>query len=230
MKRVFVFLFILVVHIAFSQREKILNRPKFDGPRFRYGFYLGLNKNSFKIAYKPSEVSKPNVKIDEKIGFNVGLIADFKLNDNLNLRFEPGLVSNNKDLYFTHIQTKTDSVREAGSTFLHLPFLLKASTNRLNNIRPYVIGGVSFDYNFASNEKNGNDNASGEFRMKSVVFMYEVGIGIDLYLRFFKLSPSIRGLFALNNEIKYDNNSPSAWTDPIHYMGTRGVFLHVAFE
>ena len=60
--------------------------------------------------------------------------------------------------------------------------------------------------------------------------MYELGIGIDLYLPYFKFSPSIRGIFAITNEVKYDNQSPSQWTDPIDFLGTRGIFLHFAFE
>ncbi|MDP4599838.1 MAG: PorT family protein, partial [Polaribacter sp.] len=113
---------------------------------------------------------------------------------------------------------------------LHVPLLLKFSTDRYKNIRPYVLGGISYDHNFSSNEANQDDNSAGEFRMKTHNFMYEVGIGIDIYLYFFKFSPSIRGVFAINNEVKYDDDPNSRWTAPINYMGTRGVFLTFAFE
>jgi hypothetical protein len=66
--------------------------------------------------------------------------------------------------------------------------------------------------------------------MKTHNFMYEIGLGIDLYLSFFKFSPSIRGVFALNNELKYDTDLNSKWTSPIKFMGTRGVFLNFSFE
>ena len=218
---------------VFAQREKIEHLPSFDKSRIHFGFYLGLNKNSYKINYKTNEtVANSDIDIEtvSDIGFNVGLIGDIKLHKNVNFRFEPGLISNTKTLYFNHITTSAaDSTRVAGNTYLHLPFVFKFSTDRLNNIRPYVLAGISYDHNFSSNEKNGDDNSSGEFRQKTGNFMYEVGIGIDIYLPYFKLSPSIRGLFAINNELKYDNAS-SQWTDPINYMGTRGVFLHLAFE
>ena len=96
----------------------------------------------------------------------------------------------------------------------------------MDNVRPYVLAGVSYNYNFSSNEKNADDNFAGEFRTKTHNFMYEVGIGIDIYLYFFKFSPSIRGIFAFNNEIKYDNaaNGPSKWTGPINYLGTSLAF------
>ncbi|MBS9774978.1 MAG: PorT family protein [Tenacibaculum sp.] len=231
-KILFFGLLLLIVTKTYSQQERVLNLPNFDKPIFHYGFYLGLNKNSFKIAYQPNKITdNPNITINPEIGFNLGLIADLKLNNNINLRFEPGLISNKKTLTFNHISgNENEREREAGNTYLHLPIIFKFSTNRLNNIRPYVLGGVSYDLNFSSNEKSEEDNFYGEFRQKSNIFMYEIGIGIDFYLPYFKFSPSIRGIFAINNELKYDDKSPSQWTDPINYMGTRGIFLHLAFE
>lgn len=231
-KRLIFFTFLLlIIKNTYSQKERVFNRPSFDSKRFHYGFYLGANQNGFKIAYQPSDIDNPDVIVQSKVGFNVGLIGDMRITNNINLRFEPGLVSNNKTLIFNHINgTENQRTREAGNTYLHLPFIFKFSTNRLNNIRPYVLGGASYNFNFSSNRANNDDNFSGEFRQQSSVFMYELGIGMDFYLPYFKFCPSIRGMFAINNELKYDNRSPSQWTDPISFMGTRGVFLHLAFE
>ncbi|WP_233898166.1 type IX secretion/gliding motility protein PorT/SprT [Tenacibaculum piscium] len=232
LKKLFFLGFFGLISISIqAQTEKILNLPSFDKPIFHYGFYLGVNNNGYKVAYKPSYFDNSEVEVSTSVGFNVGLIADIKLHNNLNLRFEPGLMSNTKTLHFKHIEGSENlNTREVGATYLHLPFILKASTNRMNNIRPYVLGGISYDYNFSSNEKNKDDNAVGEFRTTSNNFMYELGIGVDFYLSYFKFSPSIRGVFAINNELVPDTNSPSQWTDPIDYLGTRGVFLHLSFE
>lgn len=221
---------IIASNSVLAQRVRVDYLPSFDQKKIHYGFYLGLNQNDFKINYKSSNFAEANVSVKATAGFNVGLIADLRLHKNINLRFEPGLVSNSKTLAFSHINTKKDSIREIGSTYLHLPVLFKFSTDRMDNVRPYVLGGLSVDYNFSSNQKNANDNASGEFRMKSLNFMYEVGIGIDIYLAYFKFSPSIRGVFAINNELKYDDNPNSQWTSPINFLGTRGVFLNFSFE
>lgn len=232
-KRILFFGFFLLTSIAFfAQRDRIEYLPTVDRIKFHYGFYLGLNQNDFKLNLKESNIPDANITVIPTTGFNVGLIADLRLHKNLNLRLEPGLVSNSKNIYFNHLDTKQDSVREIGSTYLHVPLVFKFSTNRYENIRPYLLAGVSYDYNFSSNERNQDDNSSGQFRMNSHNFMYEVGIGVDFYLYYFKFSPSIRGVFAMNNEIKYDNsaNGESKWTDPINYMGTRGIFLNFAFE
>ena len=229
-KALFVF-FLSICITAFAQRrDRVENLPTFDKKKLHYGFYLGLNNNDFKLNLRNSSIQNANITVEPSVGFNVGLIADLRLHKNLNLRFEPGLMTNSKNIYFNHLSTPRDSVREVSSTFLHVPLLLKFSTDRYKNIRPYVIGGLSFDYNFSSNQDNQDDNSAGQFRMQTSNFMYEVGIGVDIYLYFFKFSPSIRGVFAINNEIKYDDDPNSQWTAPVNYMGTRGVFLHLAFE
>lgn len=226
------FLFFLLLCVATRSvgQEKLQHLQNFDKHLLHFGFYLGLNNNGMKLNYQPSSINNPKIDIKSEIGFNVGLIADLRVFKNVNLRFEPGLMSNTKTLNYNYLTTKKDSIREVNSTFLHVPLLLKLSTNRWHNVRPYIIGGVSYDYNFSSNEKNGDDNFAGEFRTKTHNFMYEVGVGIDIYLSFFKFSPSIRGVFALNNELVYDKTANSPWTSPIGFLGTRGVFLHLAFQ
>lgn len=219
---------------AFSQkRRNVDNLPTFDDPKIHYGFYLGINQNDFKVNYRPSNFPNTIVEIKPTLGFNVGLIADFRVHKNVNLRFEPGLISNSKTIYFNNnpsLSTERDSIREIGSTYLHLPLVLKLSSDRWNNVRPYVLAGVSYDHNFSSNQENSDDNFSGEFRMKTSNFMYELGVGVDIYLSFFKFSPSIRGVFAMNRELIDDNNSNSPWTSPINIFSTRGVFLNFSFE
>jgi opacity protein-like surface antigen len=216
-----------------QKRRNVDNLPTFDDPKIHYGFYLGINQNDFKVNYRPSNFPSTIVEIKPTLGFNVGLIADFRVHKNVNLRFEPGLISNSKTIYFNNsptLSTERDSIREIGSTYLHLPLVLKLSSDRWNNVRPYVLAGVSYDHNFSSNQENSDDNFSGEFRMKTSNFMYELGVGVDIYLSFFKFSPSIRGVFAMNRELIDDNNSNSPWTSPINIFSTRGVFLNFSFE
>ena len=283
MKKLILISFILLItgitninaQVIRGQRDHIENLPNFDKKTLRFGFYLGMNNNSYKISYIPQEnlwpdppyTNKPKdlfVSVDASLGFNLGFVIDYRLHKNINLRFEPGLMSNTKTLtYFidtdfykdvpapdgwepgqSHVYPRIENsnpIRDISSTYLHLPLLLKFSTNRYKNIRPYVIGGASYDYNFSSNEKNSKDNYDGEFRMTSSNFMYEVGIGMDFYFHYFKFSPSIRGIFAINNEIirdkpntftkgNYKIDYPSPWTGPIDYFGTRGVYLNLTFQ
>ena len=166
MKKVlfFIICFSTVISVSSQQRRNVNNLPTFDEPRIHFGFYLGLNQNDFKVNYRPSNFPSTIVEIKPTTGFNVGLIADLRLHKNINLRFEPGLISNSKTIYFNNssaLLTERDSVREIGSTYLHLPLVFKFSTDRWNNVRPYVLAGVSYDHNFSSNQDNSDDNFSG---------------------------------------------------------------------
>lgn len=230
MKKVVVFaiLILTISNVQAQKRRSVAYHQNWDKQKVFWGYYLGFNKKDYKISYLTDNVA---VDVTPSIGFNVGLIGDLRLHENVSIRLEPGLSSNTKTLTFYHIiGNDSDKIREVNATYLRVPLLLKLNTNRYNNIRPYVVGGVSYDYNFSSNQDNPNDNYDGEFRMKKNNFMYEIGAGMDIYLPYFIFSPSIRGVFAINNELVRDNNPNSPWTGPIDYFGTRGVFIKLAFH
>jgi len=225
----FILIIFSVSNLVAQKKDIIEYRQNWDKQAVYWGYYLGINSKSFKINYLTDEDTF--IKVTPAIGFNVGLIGDLRLNKNLNLRLEPGLSSNAKELAFTHIEGGAkDSIRNVNSTYLRIPILLKFSADRHNNVRPYVIGGFSYDYNFSSNHDNPDDNSSGEFRMKTSSFSYELGIGVDLYLPFFIVSPSIRGVFQISDELVRDNLPGSPWTSPVDFFGTRGVFINFAFH
>ena len=234
-------LLLVMPSLSAQKKDRVEYLPNFDKKQLHFGYYLGLNKKGFKIHYndKNSVVNSFDtdyIAVEEAYGFNIGLVVDYRLHDNINLRFEPGLSSNTKTLtYNPTVVDPTDpqlsgNIREVPGTYARFPVLLKFSTNRIHNFRAFVIGGLSYDYNFSSNQKNADDNFSGQFRMKTSNFSYEIGFGVDIYLYFFKFSPSIRGVFAINDELIPDNFSGSPYTDPVDYFGTRGIFLNFTFE
>lgn len=231
-KIVLIIIFIFsVTSITAQTRDKVIYKQNWDKQTVFWGFYLGMNQKDFKISYKNEDTF---ITSEPSTGFNVGLIGDLRLHKNINLRLEPGLSSNTKTLHFRNenLITALDSIRDVNSTYLRIPLLLKLSTNRLYNIRPYLIGGVSYDYNFSSNQDNPDDNSNGNenFRMKKNNFTYEIGVGVDFYLPYFIFSPSIRGVFAINDELVRDNDPNSPWTGNVDYFGTRGIFLKLAFH
>ena len=62
------------------------------------------------------------------------------------------------------------------------------------------------------------------------MFFYEIGFGIDFYLEWFKFTPSIRGIFAINDEHVPDNEIDSPWTSNIRNMKTSGFVLNFTFQ
>ena len=123
-----------------------------------------------------------------------------------------------------------NDTREIRSTYIQLPLLLKYGAKRYNNIKPYVLGGLSTSFNLSGNQNSPEDNNNGVFRLKTNTFYYELGFGIDFYLQYFKFSPSIRGVFSLKNEIVPDLDPNSHWTGNIDKMSTRAIFINFSFH
>ncbi len=217
-------------------KERIINLPNFDEKFLHYGYYVGVNSYDYKFEsindyYRVNNY--PDVQIESMTGFNVGLIGDIRINKYFNLRLEPGLLYSQRNLIYPDLpffESENDLIREVKSTYIHIPLLIKMSAKRINNFKPYVTFGISSDYNLSSNSKNTDDNSSNVFRTLSKSFNYEIGLGFDFYLYYFKFSPSIRGVFSMQNELipDYDDNSP--WTSNLKNMFSRGFVINFTFE
>ena len=213
-------------------RDPIINLENFQKQQLYFGFYLGFNSYDFKIDYK---TVGEDIQTKKNTGFNVGLVADLKLQEYIRLRFEPGLHYTKRDLhyplsYFSSTPTPSDMIREVNSTYLHFPLLLKFLSLRTGNVRPYLLGGVSATLNLSSNSKSIDDNYENRFRVKPWTTNYEIGFGIDIFSEYFIFSPSIRGVFGINDELIRDNDPNSPWTGNIESMKSRAVFINFTFH
>lgn len=238
MKQVIIIIaFLLAFQSASAQlftKEKVANSiDNIDQKLLSWGYFIGFNNYDFKFQYNED---LKDILVDHSFGFHLGLIGDMRINDYLNLRLEPGVFFTTRNLqydesYFDGMEfNDSDLLREVKSTYVHIPLLLKASTKRINNFKPFIVGGVSVALNLSSNQDNPDDNSSGQFRMTKNTYFYEIGFGVDLYLLYFKFTPSIRGVFAMNDEIIRDADPNSPWTGNVAKMQTRGVFINFTFQ
>lgn len=234
MKKSIVFILLILTISSKAQgvkgmfsKDPIINHENFDKQRVYWGYFLGFNFYDYKFDYK---AVAPDIIVNRTTGFNVGLVGDLRLQEYLNLRFEPGLYYTQRNLEYSGFAKSTDAKRQVGATYIHFPLLLKFSALRTGNVRPYLVGGVSTTLNLGSNSKSIDDNAQQKFRVKPWTKNYEVGFGIDLYLEYFKFSPSIRGVFGLGDELIRDNDPNSPWTGNIQSMKTRAVLINFTFH
>ena len=208
-------------------KNPIINHENHDKQKVHWGYFLGFNSYNYKFDYLT--VGK-DIELKPLTGFNVGLVGNLRISEYLDLRFEPGFYATQRNLVYPNIEDSVDRLREVKAANLHFPLLLKYSALRTGNVRPYLLGGVSSTLNLGSNAKAPDDNYSNRFRVKTWTQNYEVGFGIDLYLEYFKFSPSIRGVFGMNDELIRDNDPNSPWTGNIESMKTRAVFVNFTFH
>jgi hypothetical protein len=234
MKKIFTFILIVFALNGKAQNsngifseDPIINLENWQKHKIYFGFYLGFNSYDFKIDYK---TVGPDIQVETSTGFNVGIVADVRLQEYLNLRFEPGLYYSTKILHYPNFSSEKDAIREVNGTYINFPLLLKFSSLRTGNIRPYLLGGASANLNLSSNSKSPDDNEENRFRVKSWTTNYELGIGIDIFSEYFIFSPSIRGSFGISDELIRDNDPNSPWTGNIESMKSRAVLINFTFH
>lgn len=234
MKRLTCILFLLITSQFFAQfgqsvfsKDPIINLENFDRQRVHWGYFLGFSSFDFKTDYK---VPGNDIYVKGQTGFNVGLVGNLRLHEYIDLRFEPGLYYASRTLTYSGFTSDIDAIREVKATYINFPLLLKFSSLRTGNVRPYLVGGVSTTLNLSSNSKSDDDNYQQRFRVKPWTQNYEIGFGIDLYFEYFKFSPSIRGVFGFNDELIRDNNPDSPWTGNVESMKTRAVLINFTFH
>ena len=238
----------LIVFIAISslfsetygQDYKLENLKIEDKKRLRFGYYIGLNSVGAKVTYLASALPTPpdevpfRLLVKPKPSFDVGLLADVRINEFVNIRFHPGVAFVEREIRFPFKETPTTSKllieRIVKSNYVRFPLGIKLNTRRIRNTRPFLMGSMSYNINITSEETNSEDNESGTFRMKRNMYAWEFAIGTDIYFPYFKFTPSIHGLFALNNEIVPDEDPSSRFTEHIASMKSRGIFLRFTFE
>lgn len=222
-----------LVSAQLFSKERLVNNENFDKPQLSYGYYLGFNVYDYNIDYT---TNVNDVQVLKYAGLNVGLVGNFRINDYIDIRLEPGLVISRRELnysytYFNGIShEEKDLIREIQSTFVHIPLLIKFSTKRINNIKPFIVAGFSTALNLSSQQNNPKDNSNNTFRVTKNNLYYELGIGIDLYLTWFKFTPSLRGVFSIQDELVNDVDPNSPWTKNMTQIQTRGLFINFTFQ
>lgn len=205
-----IFLLILIVPIPvnlLAQKEKVKNDPTHDDRPIHFGFSLGLNAMDYRIKNAPANVDSGVFVDDNKLspGINIHAIGNLRLAKNFDLRVLPGISFGERFITYWNNKTKSPSIYDSGaykvqSSYIEMPILLKYKSNRLNNFRPYLIGGGNFRYDLAV--KKEYDYKDQLIMIKPFDIYAEIGTGMDFYLTYFKLGVELKFSYGLTNILK----------------------------
>jgi hypothetical protein len=233
--RLFVVLLVLLsTGEAFAQRQRVMNIPNFDKKTLHYGFSLQMNSAGFITRFNSTLATNDSlfaIRSESQPGFCIGLIGNYSFLEYFDLRFIPAISFVSRKLIYT-INTKRygllDVEKPIESTFLEFPLLLKYKSARLNNIRFYLVGGMKYVLDMSSTKDvapGSIDNVIVKTRKND--FMYEVGVGVDFYLEYFKLSPELKYSFGMRDLLVRDG---SMYTSAIDRLTSRLFYLSLTFE
>jgi len=252
-KRFLYILFFLTVGLnALAQRQMVKNLTTFDDKRLHFGFTLALNALDFNIDHFQTmgenpkfdqvnleaiggEIIDGNKQIRADIssltpGFTVGIVTNLRMSEYFDLRFLPGMSFGERKLvYNIPVEDANSGDTEfysIKSTFLDFPLLIKYKSKRMNNQRPYLIGGVAYRIDIS---KTGQEDL---VRLKPFSSSVEVGVGWDSYLQFFRLSTELKFSFGLSNVL--DNGpkdtQPQVYTNALSQLTSNMFIFSFHFE
>jgi hypothetical protein len=182
-----------------AQKEKVQNDPTHDDKLIHFGFSLGLNLMDYRMTHSPS-ARDSDVFVDVKTlspGINIHAIGNLRLAKNFDLRVLPGISFGERMITFTRTGGNKDPLiygnnneYKVQSSYIELPILIKYKSKRINNFRPYLIGGGNVRYDLAvKKEYDYND----QLIMINPLDVYaEIGVGSDFYLTYFKLGVELK--------------------------------------
>ncbi len=199
--RLFIIAFLLISINLSAQKQRPKNESWYDEKLLHFGFSLGFNSMDFRITPSQQfldidsiypEVSRLNP------GINIQIVTNLRPGRYWDIRFLPGVSFGQRNIRFYKIPANPgdepvlfNEQQRIESSYLEFPLLLKYKGERLNNVRPYVVGGFNFRYDLAA-KKEFDDEKPVYIRLKRPDLYYETGAGLDFYLKYFKLSVEIK--------------------------------------
>lgn len=216
----------------YAQKQGIKNMPYVDQRRWHYGFLLGITMADANFQHSGVTLDDGSTWQAEipscNPSFCVGLMGDLAFTEHLSLRCTPSFYFETRDVTFRNSISGETKKQNLKTTYLELPISLKYSAHRLNNYRPYILGGVGAFYDMSHEEET-------PIVFKRFDFALHIALGCDTYLPFFKFIPEIRFNIGLADMIDHKRKglkdaAMRQYTDAISSAKNKSVSLIFYFE
>ena len=136
-------------------------------------------------------------------GFGLGGLVNFRLAESWDLKTMVNIQFARRDMNYYF---KQDVVKKAEmeATYMELPLTLEYKGKRHKNVRMYVLGGVTYRFDFTSDVDTDRSDTKPVVALYPNTFSYDIGFGLDIYYDFFKFSPELKLSNGLGNQLVPD--------------------------
>lgn len=197
----------MLIHFDLSgQKQKPKNKSWYDDKLLHFGFSLGFNTMDFDITPSQSYLSVDSLYPEVSRlnpGINIQIVTNLHPFRYFDIRFLPGVSFGQRNIRYYKNQVLINEQQKLESSFIEFPLLLKYKGDRLNNVRPYLVGGLNYRYDLAG-KKEFDEEKPIYIRVRRSDLYYEMGAGLDFYLTYFKFSVELKMSNGLRNIIVND--------------------------
>ena len=215
-KIIYTFLIILLCPLfAFTQLHE-LNQPDHGESPFHFGITVGVNRANYNFTRHPRFLQYDSVLVIESLnstGINLAWLVNFRLGDHFDVRTYPlDLIFTEKafqyNLKYPFRPAHEDSVtiKKVQGITLALPVQIKFTSDRIENLRVYMMAGAKIEYDMAAGKKT-----ESIIQLHKFDYGLEAGIGFHFYFPVFVLTPELKmgwglaNLHARDADVKYSN-------------------------
>lgn len=212
------------------------NLGKFDSRLLHYGIQVGYTHSKFDLEYTHDESLRQTLYGSTSYyapGFHIAVIGDLRLGNWFNLRILPGVTLITRDVTYSWepgylaSHRLTELSRNVESVYGDFPIEIKFRAMRWGNFRPYLTGGISYGFDFASLRKNRNRTDESIIRLEPNDLRYTMGLGFDVFLRYVKFAIDLKMTFGI---IDLRVEDPDVYIQAFEHLHSRTFMLSFTFE
>ncbi len=200
--------FIFAGQLAFAQSARDnYNYRDFQKKPYYFGISLGLNTSKYHIDHSKNFIGNDSIRIAEPEagpGVNLQMIANLKIGEYFDFRLLPGFSFAERNLVYYPVEGDILSTRKIESVFFDIPFHLRFKSAPYKDKRAFVVGGIKYTYDVASNSKS--NQAKSLVKISPHDFQVEVGAGMQFFFPYFIFSPEIKYSRGITNTLIYNND------------------------
>lgn len=188
----------------FAQAQEL--NPLYDRRPIRFGFGIMGNTAKMKFAVDDNNLNYDSLKRIESVsypGFGLGGLVNFRLAEHWDLRTMLNIQFARRDLNY-HFKNDIVKIAKMESTYMEVPFTFEYKSVRHKNARLYLLGGVTYRFDFTSDIETDRSDTKPIVAMYPNTFSYDVGFGFDFYYEYFKFSPELKLSNGLGNQLVPD--------------------------
>ncbi len=205
------------------------NYREHQAKNYYFGITVGYNTSSYKPYFSEDFIGDRNVlgiRVNREPGLDLKIVSNLKVGEYIDVRFLPGLAFAGRSIEYTS-ETINIPDRKISSVFAEFPVQVRYKSEPWKDIRMFVLGGVKYSYDVASDSKTKDADEFVKFSPSD--FQLEVGAGMQFYFPYFIFSPEVKFSHGLGNVLIFDRGVPQssvldkvlsrAFTISLHFEG-----------
>ncbi len=219
---------------ASAQLRDYLNLPDHDSKKYYLGIGFLYDNSHLQVSAHPTFLATDSVLYVNPLnsgGFGVSGMFTFHVMNHLEFRFAfPEFIFSSNSIAY-HVNYPPDgeqklATKQIQSLLLGFPAQLKFLSDRIGNFRVYMLGGINYRYDLASNSSA--RKAGNLVKLSPSDLSVEAGVGFQIYFPVFILSPELKISEGIKN---IHSRDPSLqYSNVIDKIKSRQIIFSIIFE